>query len=261
MEWVTVKSGWLQEKKSGFGIIGRKWNPRYVVLYKEPVPALGIYEQRSDANPPYAPLRHLDLLPDTKIISNNQTSKDPEPSSSRRSSILGWIRKGSQQHHRNASQISIDTLHSPIDSKDQEDLKFVISRAGKSSFQLSFMARSVEERDKWICALNDVIKRPVVEQNSINASPSTFTNISPATTAIQTHYDSETLSYAGVVVLEGRVASRIRASLGRDQMLNPFSSSNDSALSSDSIVGDVSRSLAVINDPVEDCIYYPCLGY
>lgn len=264
MEWSAVKSGWLFERK-GWWSLGRKWTPRYVVLYDEPVPALGIYEQRSDASPPYAPLRHLDLLPDTQTLSpgekrdkTDNRSGNPDDQSampSRRGSILGWRRRKSYQ-----------SLAEAPEGDDQKT--FHIWRPSGGG-KLCFAAKNSEERDDWLMAINGVLSKsaPGAEQateesTALLGSPGARRN-SRQEGAMgdddEHRHDAETISCVGVTVMEGRVVARIKANNGSVSTANPFvrvaNGQGSSDESVDSILGPTSQSLAVINsaDPYDDC--------
>jgi len=68
MEWTSVKKGWVYQRKKHL-FLPTTWSPKYLVLYTAPIPALAIYEQRSDAMPPYAPLLHLELTAGDILVS------------------------------------------------------------------------------------------------------------------------------------------------------------------------------------------------
>ncbi len=57
--WIEVKKDWVYQRKKT--LIFKSWQPRFMVLYSGPVPAIALYEQRSDSVPPYAPALHLEL--------------------------------------------------------------------------------------------------------------------------------------------------------------------------------------------------------
>lgn len=59
-DWNAVRKGWVYQRKRGILFV-TNWSPKYLVLYSQPIPALALYEQRSDATPPYAPIMHIDL--------------------------------------------------------------------------------------------------------------------------------------------------------------------------------------------------------
>lgn len=72
-EWVEIKKDWVYQRKKTF--VFKSWNPRYMVLYSRPCPALALYEQRSDSVPPYAPILHLELTPNLRIEAYGKTSQ------------------------------------------------------------------------------------------------------------------------------------------------------------------------------------------
>jgi hypothetical protein len=57
--WIEVKKDWVYQRKKT--LIFKSWQPRFMVLYRGPVPAVALYEQRSDSVPPYAPAIHVEL--------------------------------------------------------------------------------------------------------------------------------------------------------------------------------------------------------
>lgn len=61
MEWKEVKRGWVYQRKNHLLGLTHSWSPRYLVVYQQPIPCLALYEQRSDAQPPYRPSLHWDL--------------------------------------------------------------------------------------------------------------------------------------------------------------------------------------------------------
>lgn len=73
-EWVELKKDWVYQRKKTF--IFKSWNPRYMVIYSKPCPALALYEQRSDSVPPYAPMLHLELTPQLRIEKWGNISQD-----------------------------------------------------------------------------------------------------------------------------------------------------------------------------------------
>ncbi|PJF16988.1 hypothetical protein PSACC_03222 [Paramicrosporidium saccamoebae] len=194
MEWVALKSGWLYERKPGI-VLGRRWTPRWIVIYGEPVPALGIYEQRSDATPPYAPLRHLDLQPDTQIsMEEGNLGK-------------GWLKR------RDSMAASIAEL-SGAGSDKKEPRVFTISRQGQAAIKLCFAAKTQTERDEWVGALRGLLISATIERETVPPPLVTASRVE------SNQHDAETISCAGVVVMEGRVVARIKAGNGSIAELN-----------------------------------------
>lgn len=64
-DWIELKKDWVYQRKKTF--VFKSWNPRYMVLYSKPCPALALYEQRSDSVAPYAPVLHLELSENLRI--------------------------------------------------------------------------------------------------------------------------------------------------------------------------------------------------
>lgn len=89
------KNGWTYERQPGGRGISAlfrrssRWQPRWIVLYRGRLqsPILAIYEQRSDASPPYSPMRmtYLDLqsraIIEDSISTRSSTAKIPSKSS------------------------------------------------------------------------------------------------------------------------------------------------------------------------------------
>lgn len=73
MEWTAVKKGWVYQRKKHI-FLPTSWSPKYLVLYTAPIPAIAVYEQRSDAMPPYAPLIHIDLTGGEVTVSTVTTA-------------------------------------------------------------------------------------------------------------------------------------------------------------------------------------------
>jgi hypothetical protein len=82
-EWIESKKGWVYEKKRHL-IFSKQLVPRWMVLYSKPVPALALYEQRSDARPPYAPYMHHNITEiDLSLVdANNSGLETNRPSRS-----------------------------------------------------------------------------------------------------------------------------------------------------------------------------------
>lgn len=254
MEWIALKSGWLYERKPGLLLSG-KWEPRWVVLYGEPVPAIGIYEQRSDATPPYAPLRHVDLPPETTV----RTAGERAQPSAAVTGLLGWIR-------RTSVDVGASMAELKLTGGERERLFWVGCKAKTGSgpaFKMNFLAGSQHERDAWVGAIKGVLMgAALAAESSLGeepASPATITTMSIAATAPLARSPPDTTSEAitcgGVVIFNGRVAHRIRALTSTGGMTsNPLLSSERGGSDSlDSIVGALEDSCAVIRDTFDEC--------
>lgn len=73
-DWVEVKKDWVYQRKKTF--VFKSWNPRYMVLYSRPCPAIALYEQRSDSVAPYAPALHLELTSNLRIEPYGKTNQE-----------------------------------------------------------------------------------------------------------------------------------------------------------------------------------------
>ena len=127
-DWVEVKKDWVYQRKKTF--VFKSWNPRYMVLYSKPCPALALYEQRSDSVPPYAPILHLELSSNLHIETYGKSGQG-----SRQDSIISMT---ASQHpediNSDSRRDSITSLVSEIRSgkskKRMEESAFVITRSG-----------------------------------------------------------------------------------------------------------------------------------
>lgn len=148
MEWTSVKKGWVYQRKKHL-FLPTSWSPKYLVLYSAPIPALAVYEQRSDAMPPYAPLLHIDLTSGDVIVTTvnvggsgragwmSQLAEGIGSSvASRKASIVSALsRKGS---FRNLGEASASTVC--LDEKKTKSYKermldeqgFMVSRSHSS---------------------------------------------------------------------------------------------------------------------------------
>lgn len=250
MEWIALKSGWLYERKPGL-LLNGKWEPRWVVLYGEPVPAIGIYEQRSDATPPYAPLRHVDLPPETIV----RTTGERTQAAAAVTGLLGWIR-------RTSVDVGASMAELKLSGGERERLFWVSCKAksgGGPAFKMNLLAGSQHERDAWVGAIKGVLMGAALTADSgvggETTSPGAITATSVAATIPMARsppdFASEAITCGGVVVFEGRVVHRIRAltntgSTTSNPLLPP--SEGDSSGSLDSIVGALEDSCAILRD-------------
>lgn len=249
MEWIALKSGWLYERKPGI-LLNGKWEPRWVVLYGEPVPAIGIYEQRSDATPPYAPLKHVDLPPETVA----RTAGERAQPSAAVAGLLGWIR-------RTSVDVGASMAELKLSGGERERLFWVSCKAkpgGGPAFKMNFLAGSQHERDAWVGAIKGVLMGAALTaepdpRDEMAASPLAApagTAIAATTMRLPSDPTSEAITCGGVIVLEGRAVHRIRAmaSAGGTASNPLISPDRDSGDSLDSIVGALEDSCAVIRD-------------
>jgi hypothetical protein len=130
-EWIEVKKDWVYQRKKTF--VFKSWNPRYMVLYSKPCPALALYEQRSDSVSPYAPALHLELSANLRIESYRKTNQ-----SSHQDSLT------SMAASRNLEDFNVEFRRSSITSlvsdnrggrckKSQEECAFIITRSGSDN--------------------------------------------------------------------------------------------------------------------------------
>jgi hypothetical protein len=127
-DWLEVKKDWVYQRKKTF--VFKSWNPRYMVLYSKPCPALALYEQRSDSVAPYAPVLHLELTSNLRIeaYGKNSAGNQHESMMSMASS------RHPDDHHSDARRGSITSLVSesrgPKSKKNMEENALVIVRPG-----------------------------------------------------------------------------------------------------------------------------------
>jgi hypothetical protein len=159
MEWTDVKRGWVYQRKKHL-LFSTTWTPKYLVLYSAPIPALAVYEQRSDAMPPYAPLMHLELVEvtvapaghtgDKKHWWNHLAEGIGSNIASRKASIVSSLSRRS----------SVSNISHTKSYKERilDDQGFTVTRQGTehhSSIKLCFATDSKEERDSW---LNEIMR-------------------------------------------------------------------------------------------------------
>lgn len=130
-EWVEVKKDWVYQRKKTF--VFKSWNPRYMVLYSKPCPALALYEQRSDSFAPYAPTMHLELSANLRIEAYGKTNQ-----SSHQDSMVSMVASRHPEDYN--SEIRRGSITSLVadsrngrSKKNQEDCAFVITRSGSDN--------------------------------------------------------------------------------------------------------------------------------
>ena len=147
-EWVESKKGWVYEKKRHL-IFSKQLVPRWMVLYSKPVPALALYEQRSDARPPYAPYMHHNITEielslvdgNNSGIETNRPSRSPSVVAISRAKIKDII--ASANSSNNASK---------KDNKDGNGGKGYMQIIQKGSGQkiISLLVDTTKEALEWI---------------------------------------------------------------------------------------------------------------
>lgn len=171
MEWTAVKKGWVYQRKKHL-FLPTSWSPKYLVLYSGPVPALAVYEQRSDAMPPYAPLMHIELTGGHVSVGtahgntagNGFWSAVGQSVASRKASIVSTLsRKGSFRDLNGASAYDLGQDGAKTKSYKErvlDDQGFTVHREaheGQGSLKLCFATESKEERDAWLCEIGRII--------------------------------------------------------------------------------------------------------
>lgn len=147
-EWIESKKGWAYEKKRHL-IFSKQLVPRWMVLYSKPVPALALYEQRSDARPPYAPYMHhniteIDLLlvdANNSGLETNRPSRSPSVVSMPKAKIKDII-----------ASAGASGSASKKESKTNNGNKGYIQITQKSTGQkiISLLVDSAKEALEWV---------------------------------------------------------------------------------------------------------------
>lgn len=183
MEWTNVKRGWVYQRKKHL-LLSTTWTPKYLVLYSAPIPALAVYEQRSDAMPPYAPLLHMELsevtvapagsLTDKKRWWNHLADGIGSNMVSRKASIISNLsRRGSVRSTHSSSDHS--NLNRSYKERILDEQGFIVTRfatAESPEIRLCFATDSREERDSWLTEITRVID--VTNRNNPISSMNTF---------------------------------------------------------------------------------------
>lgn len=127
-EWVEVKKDWVYQRKKTF--VFKSWNPRYMVLYSRPCPALALYEQRSDSVPPYAPALHLELNSNLRIEPYGKFHQESHHDSMKSSQHAD----DSMDEPRRSSITSlVSEMRSGKSKKNMEESALVISRSASEN--------------------------------------------------------------------------------------------------------------------------------
>lgn len=184
-----IKSGWLWERKGGAASIipmmlaksnKKLWSPRWVVLYDgEDDLSIGVYEQRSDAQPPCTPLKHYNLPTSTTQAWSGSGGKKP---SSSRNSTSDWIKNkfstasmASINSNDDSHLILTDSIanlaleNGPVTIKEKKGTIFQIQIS--SSLRLTFATGSTIERDSWLTALKVALGNREVSIRDNHLSP------------------------------------------------------------------------------------------
>lgn len=214
MEWTASKSGWLLERQGATaasllagaltGRAARRTLPRWVAVYVAPGAALGIYEQRSDASPPYAPLRHVDLGGPGAGLDEDCAPK---------AGVLAFIKRTASSAHvglrRTDSVASVASVAPGSPSSD--DCKIVVR--GSDGKKVTLIAPSRAERDDWAGHIRAAIAAsrraaptsPVeVPTQNIGAEEKDAPSAPPPA-------DDDALYCGGVAVVDSAAAARLSA--------------------------------------------------
>ena len=128
--WIEVKKDWIYQRKKT--LIFKSWQPRFMVLYRGPVPAIALYEQRSDSVPPYAPALHVELSAACRIEAWKPNTDGAALTSSKETvtahpveSTTDFIRRGSMTSLAASEQLRFQQRS----KKQNEENAFVLYKA------------------------------------------------------------------------------------------------------------------------------------
>jgi len=231
MEWTSVKKGWVYQRKKHL-LLPTSWSPKYLVLYSGPIPALAVYEQRSDAMPPYAPLLHIELAAGCGLVSVMSAhgsssgggfwgAVGQSVGSSRKASIVSGLhsRKDSM---RDVSSVAEGKAKS-YKERVLDEQGFMVMRESSPShcaLRLCFAVESGEEREAWLHEIQRVIDQahrkhssPILVTPTQKNKAESDGSVERQMAALTMRSESEDLSIAccGVKVLDHRAVKRILA--------------------------------------------------
>lgn len=237
--WTEVKKDWVYQRKKTLTIF-KSWQPRYMVLYSKPTPALALYEQRSDSVAPYAPLLHLELV-DVIVdkwkateLGNNESfapSHAEIPSNtlaSKRNSIVS----------QTTSEFRFLQKSSSRKQTEENALVILKKRPDGSPIKLVVALNSPLERDEWIDAIRSVISDSLaVQESTAVISPPELPTKRPSLTTTNNNNNANGLSCLGVTIIKESKMARLQA----NQPCLLLSQSNEAA---DSIFNEIRLSTA-----------------
>lgn len=129
--WVEVKKDWVYQRKKTF--VFKSWNPRYMVLYSKPCPALALYEQRSDSVPPYAPILHLELSSNLRIEPYGKLSQGSHQDSVTSMAASHHPEDSNSDFRRDSITSLVSENRSGKSKKRMEESALVITRSGNEN--------------------------------------------------------------------------------------------------------------------------------
>lgn len=210
-----IKSGWLWERKGGAASMipmilakanKKLWSPRWVVLYDgydgEDM-SIGVYEQKSDAQPPCAPLKHYKLPASTTQAwsgSGRRKTASQSPGDWIKNKFstasMASINSNNDEDSHSALTDSIANLaieNGPVTIKEKKGTIFQIQMS--SSSRLTFATGSTAERDSWLIALKTCLcnrlESPLPSVPSTLSSPSSCNAVLPNSPLMQKIAESQ----------------------------------------------------------------------
>lgn len=130
-DWIEVKKDWVYQRKKTFFF--KSWNPRYMVLYSKPCPALALYEQRSDSVPPYAPSLHLEITSNLRIEPYGKLSQESHQDSMMSMAASRHPEDINSSTRRDSITSLVSENRSGKAKKRLEETAFVITRSGSEN--------------------------------------------------------------------------------------------------------------------------------
>lgn len=130
-DWIELKKDWIYQRKKTF--IFKSWNPRYMVLYSKPCPALALYEQRSDSFAPYAPILHLELSSNLTIGAYGKGGQGSHQDSLMSMASSRHPDDNNSEFRRGSITSLVSDSRAGKSKKHMEESALVISRTGSDS--------------------------------------------------------------------------------------------------------------------------------
>lgn len=239
--WTEVKKDWVYQRKKTLTFF-KSWQPRYMVLYSKPTPALALYEQRSDSVAPYAPLLHLELTDATvdrwKASELGNESFAPSQAEIPVSNTLASKRNSIVS--QTTSEFRFLQKSSSRKQTEENALVVLKKRSDGAPMKLVVALNSPQERDEWIEAIRGVIASGVISIEE----PSTATTASPPelpskrpSLAVPANGTNNGVACLGVTIIKESKMARLQA----NQPCLLLSQSNEAA---DSLFNEIRLSTA-----------------
>lgn len=157
-EWVESKKGWVYERKRHL-LFSKQMIPRWMVLYSKPLPSIALYEQRSDAKPPYTPICHYNVTEIQATLVDKRGAGLESARPSRSSSI------SSTTDFKSSKSILGEKLKEFVVPLSKSSSKSYIQLQSKNSSQKTLLLGVDSEREalEWIQKIEE--ERLVYQQS------------------------------------------------------------------------------------------------